>query len=138
MQTQLITHPESDASTLITPLAYVEAYDAVLNDDYAMVAYKETDRGSNTWRVRIKSRHTTGVVFEPDAMRLPARSATAQGKPFFNWGNGIDPSPSDQRSIQYRVHVKDAKPSHIEIFLQMRKADGSPDAPQSVTFPWPA
>ena len=60
-------------------LAYVDAYDAVLNIDYAFVAYKETDSNSD-WRVRIKSSQTAGGVFEPDAMRSNARSAGAQGR----------------------------------------------------------
>ncbi|MBK7944837.1 MAG: hypothetical protein IPJ85_05790 [Flavobacteriales bacterium] len=117
-------------------LAYLEAYDAVLNSDYAFVAYKETD--SFGWRVRIKALHITGAVFEPDAMRSNARSTGAQGKPFFTWGNCIDPSDSDQRSVQYRVHVVEGKPSEVEIFVQLRKFDGSADVPRTVKFPWPA
>ena len=64
MTTQLIECPVSDLTYDIKPLAYLDAYDAVLNDDYAFVAYKETDRAGGAWRVRIKGRHTTGVVFE--------------------------------------------------------------------------
>lgn len=138
MPTSLIEAPASDASTQIDTLGSLEAYDAVLNDDYAFVAYKETEKGSGAWRVRIMARHLTGVVFEPEAMRLQARAAGAQGKPFFTWGNGIDPSAGDARSLQYRVHVKDGKPSQIEIALQLRKADGSADAPVSLKFAWPA
>ncbi len=137
MSAQLLTAPDSDASTEVTPLAYLGAYDAVLNDDYACVAYKELDRGSGDWRVRIRARHLTGVVFEPEAMRLAARSAGAQSKPFFTWGNCIDPTPADPRSVQYRVYVKDGKPSHIEICMQLRQADGSPAVPTSATFAWP-
>lgn len=138
MSTQLIEAPATDNQQQITPLAYLDAYDAVLNDDYAFVAYKETDISSAAWRVRIKARHLTGVVFEPDAMRTQARSAAAQGKPFFTWGNGIDPSSGDARSLQYRVHVQDGKPARIEIALQLRKADHTADAPRSVSFDWPA
>lgn len=117
-------------------LAYVDAYDAVINCDYAFVAYKETDDFG--WRVRIKSSQTAGAVFEPDAMRSNARSTGAQGKPWFQWGYSFDPSASDPRNIQFRVHVKDGQPSEIEIFVQLRKADGSSDGPKSVKFPWPA
>ncbi|MGE3109759.1 MAG: hypothetical protein AB7G11_06685 [Phycisphaerales bacterium] len=138
MQTQLVAAPDSDSRTDITPLGYLDAYDAVLNDDYAFAAYKETDRDTGAWRVRIKARHLTGVVLEPDAMRLQARSAGAQGKEYFTWGNCIDPSAGDARSVQYRVHVKDAKPAMIEVFVQLRRADGSPDAPRSMTVAWPA
>ncbi len=138
MPTKLIEAPASSSTQTITVLGELDAYDAVLNDDYAFVAYKEVDTSSGEWRVRIKARHLTGVVFEPEAMRLNARSAGAQGKPFFTWGNCIDPSAGDPRSVQYRVHVKDGKPSEIEIYVQLRKADGSADAAKSVRFAWPA
>lgn len=117
-------------------LAYLAAYDAVLNCDYAFVAYKETD--SWGWRVRIKSSQTAGAVFEPDSMRSNARSAAAQGKSWFQWGYSFDPAADDCRCIQFRVHVKDGQPSEIEIFVQLRKFDGTADAPKSIRFAWPA
>lgn len=118
-------------------LAYVDAYDAVLNIDYAFVAYKETD-SDGQWRVRIKSSQTAGAVFEPEAMRSNARSTGAQGKPWFQWGYSFDPSAGDPRSIQFRVHVKDGQPSEIEMNVQLRKFDGTPDDAKSVRFAWPA
>lgn len=117
-------------------LGYVDVYDAVLNCDYAFIAYKETD--SFGWRVRIKSSQTAGAVFEPDAMRSNARSTSAQGKPWFQWGYSFDPEPRDPRCIQFRVHVANGQPAAIEMYVQLRKADGTADAPKSVTFPWPA
>lgn len=50
----------------------------------------------------------------------------------------FDPSASDPRNIQFRVHVKDGQPSEIEIFVQLRKFDGTADAAKSVKFAWPA
>ena len=138
MPATLIEAPASNSSTEYTTLAYVDAYEAVLNDDYAFVAYKEKDKGSGEWRVRISSRHTAGGVFEPEAMRLQARSAGAQGKPYFVWGYSFDPSAGDPRCIQFRVHVKDGKPSQIEIFVQARNADASAAEPKSVMFAWPS
>lgn len=117
-------------------LAYVDAYDAPLNCDYAFVAYKEIDSGG-AWRVRIKSSQTAGAVFEPDMMVSNARSAGAQGKPWFQWGYSFDPSDSDPRCIQFRVHVTEGKPSAIEIYVQLRKFDNSADAARSVMFAWP-
>lgn len=116
-------------------LAYLDAYDGVLNADYAFVAYKETD--SFGWRVRIKSSQTAGAAFEPDAMRRQARAAASQGQSWFPWGYSFDPSPSDPRCIQFRVHIAEGQPKAIEIHVQLRKADGTADAPKSVTFPWP-
>jgi hypothetical protein len=118
-------------------LAYVDAYDAVLNCDYAFVAYKETD-SSGEWRVRIKSSQTAGAVFEPAMMKSNARSTGAQGKPWFQWGYSFDPSPSDARNIQFRVHVQNGQPAEIEMLVQLRKFDGTADAAKSVKFPWPA
>lgn len=134
----LIEAPASTNTEQITTLAMLDGYDAVLNDDYAFVAYKETDLPSGEWRVRIKGRHLTGVVFEPEAMRLQSRAAGAQGKPFFTWGNGIDPSAGDPRLVAYRVYVEGGKPSKIEIALQLRNADHSASQAKSVSFPWPA
>lgn len=133
----LLSAPQSTTDMHITPLASLDAYDAILHDEYAWIAYRETEP-SGAWRVRIKSRHLTGVVFEPAMMQNQARSAAAQGKPFFNWGNGIDPSAADARRVEYRVYVEGGKPATIEIIAQMRKADGSADTMKSARFPWPA
>jgi len=117
-------------------LAYVDAYDAPLNIDYAFVAYKETDSNGD-WRVRIKSSQTAGAVFEPAMMVSNARSTGAQGKPWFQWGYSFDPSDSDPRCIQFRVHVTEGKTSAIEMYVQLRKYDGTADTPKSVMFAWP-
>jgi hypothetical protein len=117
-------------------LGYIDAYDAVNNDDYAFVAYKETD-SSGDWRVRIVGKQTAGAVFEPETMRSNARSTSAQGRPWFQWGFSMDPSDSDPRCVQFRVHVKDGKPNEIEMVLQLRKFDASADEPKCTRFPWP-
>lgn len=137
MSNPLIEAPAAEHGNRIETLAYVEGYDAVLNSDYAFVAYKETDT-SGSWRVRISSKGTSGAVFEPDAMKSQARAAGAQGKPWFQWGYSFDPSQGDPRCIQFRVHVAEGKPSEVEILLQLRKFDHSADEAKSVRFPWPA
>jgi hypothetical protein len=138
MQKTLIEAPASDSARTIETLGYADAYDAPLNCDYAFVAYKETDKDSGNWRVRIRSSQTAGAVFEPDAIRLKARETGAQGKPWFQWGYSFDPSASDPRNIQFRVHVKDGKASAIEMLVQLRKFDGTADEAKSVMMPWPA
>lgn len=135
---QIIETPTSvPGGATYAHLGYVDAYDAPLNCDYAFVAYKETDSNGD-WRVRIKSSQTAGGVFEPAQMKSNARSTAAQGKPWFPWGYSFDPSADDARNIQFRVHVAGGEPSEIEIFVQLRKFDGTADAPKSVKFPWPA
>jgi hypothetical protein len=136
MSKPLIEAPASDSSATRTTLGYIEVYDAVLNDDYAFVAYKEMDTGG-AWRVRISGRQTSGAVFEPDAMRSQARAAGAQGKPYFVWGWNLTPSSGDPRTVEFRVHVENGKPARIEMFVQMRKFDQSADEAKSVSFPWP-
>ena len=71
------------------------------------------------------------------ALRKNARSANAQGKPYFTWGAGIEPSPGDARLIEYRLHHKDGKPTELEIALQMRKADGSAGEAKTLRVKWP-
>ena len=134
---QLIETPASiPGGATYQQLAYVDGYDAVLNGDYAFVAYRETDSNGD-WRVRIKSSQTAGAVFEPAMMKSQARAASAQGKPWFQWGYSFDPSPSDPRNIQFRVHVVNGQPSEIEMLVQLRKFDGTAEAAKSVKFPWP-
>ena len=134
---QLIDAPVSTANHRYETLAYLDAYDAVLNCDYAFVAYKETEN-SGDWRVRIKSSQTAGAVFEPAAMRSKAREASAQGKTWFQWGYSFDPSAGDPRNIQFRVHVANGQPAEIEMLVQLRKFDGTADAAKSVKFAWPS
>ena len=135
---QLVEAPANIAGgTTYQHLAYTEAYDAILNLDYAFVAYKEIDSGGD-WRVRIKSSQTAGAVFEPAQMKSQARATGAQGKPWFQWGYSFDPSPGDLRNIQFRVHVQNGQPAEIEMLVQLRKFDGSVDPAKSVKFPWPA
>ncbi|BDC52845.1 hypothetical protein F183_A51600 [Bryobacterales bacterium F-183] len=134
MATKQLVEAPAGAETL----AYIEAYDAILDADYAYVAYREVDSDGTTWRVRIKGLHTAGSVLEPEAIRLQARSAGAQGKPYFVWGYQLEPSAGDVRHVETRVHVQKGKASEVEMYLRMRLYSGEPDEPKSVRFPWPA
>lgn len=134
----ILTVPADNNTLKFEPLAYIDAYDAVLDCDYAFLAYKETNVDRDEWKVRINSSKTTGVVFDPQQMRENARSTAAQGKPYFNWGAAVTPSEGDPRSIEYRVHQTNGKPSAIEIAIVLRNFDGSAAEPQSITFDWPS
>lgn len=134
----LIEAPASDASHVYETLAYLDAYDAVLNCDYAFVAYKETNRGSGEWCVRIRSSQTAGAFFDPTMMRQKAREVDARGEPHFVWGYSFEPSAGDPRHIEFRVHQTGGKPSAIEMLVRLRRADGTPGVLQSVRMPWPA
>jgi hypothetical protein len=136
-QPQLIEAPAADFNRRYETLAYLEAYDAVLNHDYAFVAYQETDRASGRSILRIGSRNTAGASFDPVAIRQRARMAGARNEPFFTWGYTFTPSAGDPRQIEFRVHVENGAPKEVEIFVCLRKADHSADQPQSVRFSWP-
>jgi len=137
MDQQLLDLPASDASCKYEQLGYVDAYDAVLNCDYAFLAYKETD-SANQWRVRIRSSATAGAVFEPAMMKSKSREANAHGRPWFQWGYSFDPSAGDPRNIQFRVHHRDGQTSEVEMYICLRKADGSAGQEKTVRFPWPS
>ena len=134
---QLVEAPVSDANYRYETLGYVDAYDALLNCDYAFVAYKETD-SSGDWRVRIRSSQTAGAVFERAAIRSKARETSAQGKSWFQWGYSFDPSASDPRNIQFRVHVANGQPTEVEMLVQLRQFGGSAGEAKSVRFAWPS
>lgn len=129
--------PASDAYRIYKTLGYLEAYDAVLNCDYAFVAYQETEKDSNQWRVCVKSTQTAGGSFDPAAIRSKARETSAQGKAYFTWGYSFEPAAGDPRQIEFRVHVADGLPKELEILVRLRKADHTADQPKSVKFAWP-
>lgn len=134
----LVEAPASDGSYTYETLGYLQARDAVLHLHYAFVAYKETERSTGDWRVRIKSSQTAGAVFEPKMIAEKALVTTEEGKPYFVWGYSFEPSQGDARQIEFRVHVANEKPSEIEMVARLRKADHSPAEMKSVKFKWPA
>ena len=136
--TPLLQAPVSGSATKYETLGYVDAHDAVLNCAYAFLAYKETNRETGEWRVRIKSSHTAGAEFEPAAICAEAQSAAAAGHPCFTWGYSLEPSAADPRHIEFRVYVFNGAPNEVEIFVRLRKADQTAAAPKSLRFPWPA
>jgi hypothetical protein len=136
-QPQLIEAPAADLNRRYETLAYLEAYDAVLNNDYAFVAYQETDRASGRSIVKIGSRNTAGASLDPVAIRQRCRMAAARNESFFTWGYAFAPTAGDPRQIEFRVHVENGVPKEIEIFVCLRKADHSAAQPQSVRFSWP-
>jgi hypothetical protein len=137
VRASLVEAPASDTYRLYKTLGYVDAYDAVLNCDYAFVAYQETEKDSKQWRVCIKSTQTAGGSFDPAAIRNKARETSAQGKAYFIWGYSFEPNASDPRQIEFRIHVMDGLPKEVEIFVRLRKADHTADQPKSVRFAWP-
>jgi hypothetical protein len=133
----LVETPASDSVTLRETLAYLEAHDSADNTEYAFVAFKETHRATGTWCVRIHSQPALGALFHPNAIRIQARAASVQGRSWFTWGKSITPQLGDPRKVEYRVHVRGGEATALEIFVRLRKFDGTADSPRSVAFPWP-
>ena len=104
METPLLVTPPDNSVHSFVQLGYIAAYDAPLNCDFAFLAYKETDKDSGRWRVRIRSTQTVEAVLEAPMIANKARETGAQGKPFFLWGYKLEPSAADQRHIEFRVY----------------------------------
>jgi len=133
----LIEAPASNAVAAYETLGYVEARDAVLDLDYAFVAYKETSRATGEWRVRIRSSRTGGAVLEPLLMAYNARVAWGEGRTWFTWGYNLEPQAGDPRMIQFRVHVRDGHPAEVEMLLRLRRADHTAGELRTARFAWP-
>ena len=137
LKTPLLRTPISGSTTKYETLGYIDAHDAVLDCDYAFLAYKETNRENGEWRVRIKSSQTAGAEFDPAVIRAQSRVAAAEGQSCFTWGYSFEPRVADVRQIEFRVHVVAAEPAEIEIFVRLRNADHTGSEPKSLRFPWP-
>lgn len=133
----LIEAPISNAVAEYETLGYVEAHDSVLDLDYAFIAYKETSRATGEWRVRIRSSRTGGAVLEPLLMAYNARVTAGEGRSWFSWGYSLEPRAGDPRLIQFRVHVRDARPSEVEVMVRLRRPDHSAGEMHSFRFDWP-
>jgi hypothetical protein len=137
MSTLTLDLPGSNGSTTYQKLAALSARDGVLHLNYEYLAYRETD-SDGSWRVRIRGSQTAGAVFEPAAMEREALKAEDMGSAHFVWGYTFEPSADDPRHIEFRVHVANGAPSEIEMYLRLRKGDGTPADPKSMRFVWPS
>lgn len=137
---QTVHPPKSSTHTEVEQLAYLEAYDAIVDKFYAFVAYKETRKDSGKWVIRIKSSVTAGTVFDPNnaSLRDRLKKAGAKGEDSIIWGFQMTPKPGDPRLVENRVHCGDAgHPTHVVMHLVTRKEDGSPYSEKTAEFPWP-
>ena len=118
------------------PLRCGDADAPVLGPQHPFVAYKETNRASGAWRVRIQSRQDTSVVLYPNAIRLQARAVGAQGKSSFTWSNTNGGRSGQPEKLNFLVHVNDGEPAAIEVFPSTVNWN-APSLPP-VKFCWPA
>lgn len=140
MSQQLVKAPASSAHTKVEQLAYLEAYDAVLDGDYALVVYAETKTASGQTVVKIKSKNTPGSTFDPsnESFRKALRRSVVQGEDYLGWGFCFSTSESDPRVVETHVYGDEqGRPTALEVHLVTRKLDGSAGAPQVARIPWP-
>lgn len=129
---QLIEAPASDSLLIYETLGYIEAHDAIMHGSYAFVVFRETDRLTNGYIVRIVSKGTAGASFDPASMRNRCRDAAAKNKTYFIWGYSFTPSADDPRQIEFRVYQTAGLPTALEIFIITRNADGSAQPARSL------
>lgn len=138
---QLINPPESSDRKAITQLAYVDSHDEVLGDDYAFVAYKEEDKRSGEWRLKIKGKKVADTSIKPESpiLRRKMAEAAQAGKDYVVTGFNIQPRNNDPRLVEHRVYFDEAlQPQHVELHLVTRNRDASPKVKQVARFDWPA
>ena len=140
MSDQLIEAPNSTVDKEITQLAYLSSYDVIANQDYAYVAYKEENKETKKWIIRISSNCTAGALIDPShpSFRSNLSTAAVSGKNYIKMGFNMEPSDSDSRQVENRIYFdKSLKPTYVEIHLVTRNADNSPADKQVAKFDWP-
>lgn len=138
MREPLLEAPSPDDFRIYETLGYIEGHDAVSKADYAFVAYKEIDRATGAWRVVVRGNRTAGGTFEPAAIRHQAQQAAARGQPFFKWAYALEPTTTDVRQLEFRVHQFHGEPRQLEIYFVLRNPHGSAAPAYSLRFDWPA
>lgn len=117
------------------PLPCIDPDSAAHSTRHPLVAFKETNRASGAWRVRIQSHQAATAVLYPNAIRLQARAISAQGKSSFTWSNAIIAGSGNAARLKFRVLVNDGEPAAIEVFPQ--PAAPSRARSSAMRFSWP-
>ena len=125
-----------DSSFEREPLRCGDGDAPLLGPRLPFVAFKETNRASGAWRVRIQSRHDTTAVLYPNAIRLQARAVGAKGKSTFTWSHTAAATSGSAQKLNFLVHVNDGEPAAIEVFPATVNWNGASQPP--VKFCWPA
>ncbi len=140
---QQLQPPKPSRNTAVTQLAYLDAFDEVDKDNYAILLFKEEDTRKGEWRLRIwtqgVTRRTSVDPAKPGFRRLMAEAATA-GSDYFTVGYQLQPRADDGRLMESRIYFDEAtmQPRYLELHLAVRNADGSPAPSQVVKVDWPA
>ncbi|MBU0527295.1 hypothetical protein KKE92_02350 [Candidatus Micrarchaeota archaeon] len=135
---QLLSLPK-EGTYKYEQLAYVESTDDMISKTYGFLAFKETNASSGDWRVRVTATVTTGIMMDPKMMIKKSEETERSGKEFFVWGSSLKPreGSNDSRLVETMIFQKEGKPTHVELHLITRNADGSPKEEKVMKFDWP-
>jgi len=127
---QLFQTPESDYPVETKQLAYVESYDDVDGEKYAVLAYSEEDMEEGEWELNLKVqgqyRRKTFIKPYDKKFRRKLASAAMEGKDYLIYGYHMSPSDNDPRRLENRVFFNESmQPKYLEIHLVTRDAGGS-------------
>lgn len=137
---RVLSAPKAGRDEAIEELAYLNSYDVIANKDYAYLAYKKTDLKTGKWSVKIKSKSTADSSIDPEksSLQRQMKAAAAEGKDYVAAGFSLEPKGNDPRLVENRLYFNaELKPSHVEMHLVTRNADGSPSEKQVAKFSWP-
>jgi hypothetical protein len=98
------------------------------------------------WRFRTKQSYvrvlsnkmTAGASFNRNVVLRKASRAAGKDQPYFVHGYRLKPRPPrETRRIEFRVYQQDGRPTHIDMFLQLRDPKGKPKKPAISRFNYP-
>lgn len=139
---QLATAPKSDSRTEVSQLAYIDARDEIQGKDYGCVVYKETDKRSGEWELKVRLKggisRTTSIKPDTSSFRRAMAEAALEGREYFLWGYHMSPGQEDARRIENRIYFSDTgRPESLQVHLVMRNRDGSPKEARIAKVKWP-
>jgi hypothetical protein len=137
---QLLHPPKSSGYKEITQLGYLDAYDGVIDKDYAFVVYKEANTKKGEWKLKVRSKQTANTSIDPShpILRRKMAEAVKAGKEYIVMGFSMTPRGSDPRLVENRIYFNEQlQPQCMQLHLIMRNPDGSPTAEKVIRVAWP-
>jgi len=137
----VISPPKSTDRLEITELAYLNAYDPIVDKDYGFTAYVERKPDSGKWQLRIGAKSTAGASLDPDhaSFRTRIDQAADAGDDHVCFGFRMEPKPDDPRKVENRLYFDaDRQPTRVEIEVVTRRIDGTAREPLVASFDWPS
>jgi len=138
---QLLHPPQPSKTKEFAQLGYLQSFDAVAEEDFACLVYKETKAKSGEWKIKIDLNGKRTSVINPDAssLRKAISEAAVAGMDHILVGYNIEPTDDDPTLVENRLHFnEDYQPEYLEIRMVTRSPDGSPDDEKQLKVDWPS